>query len=656
MPPRLDFALFTACLSVATLRRNARSFREMPQHVRRGDMRPPWRTLKELIPEKGLVLMLAGLGLAITALSCEQSGGDRVVRVMNTLTFHMNRQRTGWNPMESVLTPANVSGPSFGPLWNSPALDSVTIGSTTYPPHLYASPLYVDSVLITDGPYGGQQFGTVFAATSNDYVYAINAFDVVAPRAVPTGTILWSKSLGQPTNFAIDGGVAMGILGTPIIDLDATPPTMYVAAAIDDSGGAWKVFALDIRSGAILPGWPLVVSDAALALVNQNGPAEFQSASAMSQRGGLNLSPDGSTLYVPFGGFSDTAAGWLVAVDTTTPRLASAFSGAPSIAAVANAGMWGSGGPAVDLKGYVYETTGNSPVGSMDSPGVWGESLLVWNPGMPLRLAGTYTPWNYCQMDAADTDLGGSSPAIITGLDPSATSTPDLVAFGSKQGNTYIVDRNNLPGRVDQRPPCSDDPTSDTSLIPPGPQPQFGAAGPLNVFGPYSERFTQGDYAKMRTTPAYFQSDDGTGYLFVSGATKKCESCREPVPPGLARLHIIATPGRPAYLSLDAADNFLSLFSPGPPVISSSGSDNAIVWLLDANVYRSASLVGSSVPHPVLYAVDATTMQLLWKSSPSQLNVGGKYNHVTVARGVVFVGTDRIQAFGLSPRSPLVEF
>lgn len=613
-------------------------------------MKPPWRAQIGRIPEKGLVLTLAALSSAITAVSCAQSGGNEGPAVMNTLTFHLDRQRTGWNRMESVLTPANVSGPSFGPLWDSPVLDSVTIGSTTYSPHLYASPLYVDRVLIAGGLYGGQEFRAVFAATSNDYVYAINAFDVAGPRAVPAGTILWSKSLGQPTNFGLDGGVAIGILSTPIIDLEATPPTMYVVADVtDNSGQVWKVFALDIGSGAILRGWPLVINDASLALVNENGPAKFQSTSAMSQRGALNLSPDGSTLYVPFGGFTDGAAGWLVAVDTSTPSLASAFSGAPSMAAFANAGMWGSGGPAVDLKGYVYETTGNSPVGSMASPGVWGESLLVWNPGIPLRLAGTYTPWNYCQMDAADTDLGGSSPTIIPELDLSATSTPTLVAFGSKQGNTYIVDRNNLPGRVDQRPPCSTDPSSDTSLIPPGPRPQFGVAGPLNVFGPYSESFTQGDYAKMRTTPAYFQSSDDTNYLFVAGATKKCESCREPVPPGLARLHIVATPSQPAYLSLDAADNFLSLFSPGPPVISSSASDNAIAWLLDANVYRSASLVGSSVPHPVLYAIDATTMRLLWSSTPGQLNLGGKYNHVTIARGVVFVGTDRIQAFGLTP-------
>jgi len=120
------------------------------------------------------------------------------------------------------------------------------------------------------------------------------------------------------------------------------------------------------------------------------------------------------------------------------------------------------------------------------------------------------------------------------------------------------------------------------------------------------------------------------------------------VSPGLTRLRIVTSPGQPAYLSIDASDSVLSLFSPGPPVITSTGSDNGIVWVLDANVYRSASLVGSNVPHPVLYALDANTMQLLWSSTSDQLNVGGKYNHPVIAHGVVLVGTDRIQAFGIN--------
>lgn len=145
------------------------------------------------------------------------------------------------------------------------------------------------------------------------------------------------------------------------------------------------------------------------------------------------------------------------------------------------------------------------------------------------------------------------------------------------------------------------------------------------------------------------ESGEGTSYIFVSGATKQSECSRVPVPPGLARLRIVTSPGQPAYLSIDASDSVLNLFSPGPPVITSAGSDNAIAWVLDANVYRSASLVGSSVPHPVLYAIDANTMQLLWNSTSGQLNVGGKYNHAVIAHGVVSVGTDRIQAFGINP-------
>src|SRR5438270_7816570 len=85
----------------------------------------------------------------------------------DTLTFHGDRQRTGWRASESILTPASVSGGHFGPLWNSPQFDSVTIGSITYAPHLYASPLYVDSIKLNAGPFAGSAFSVVFAATSN---------------------------------------------------------------------------------------------------------------------------------------------------------------------------------------------------------------------------------------------------------------------------------------------------------------------------------------------------------------------------------------------------------------------------------------------------------------------------------------------------------
>jgi hypothetical protein len=566
-----------------------------------------------------------------------------------TPTFHYDRERTGWNANERALVPGAVRRPAFGPLWNSPPLDTVSIDGAMYPPHLYATPLYLDNVPIAAGSYNGRQFSVVFAATTNDFVYAINAFDVPGLPAVPAGAILWSTRVGVPTSFGLDGGVAVGILGTPVIDPNATPPALYVAA--DVAAGAshdWKVFALDVRSGDILPGWPLTITDGSLAPINENGPARFQPTSSMSQRGALNLSPDGDILYVPFGAYNDGGVGWLVAIDTRIPSLASAFSAAPSTAPVANGGMWGSGGPAVDRTGNVYVTTGNSPSGSESSRGVWGESLLVWPRSLPLHLTGTYTPWNYCQMDLADTDLAGSTPVVIPDLDPSTTSTPRLVAFGSKQGNVYLIDRDRISGQIDRRPPCAMDPRTDRSLFGRAARPYYGdAPGPLNVFGPYSETCTNVNYARMRTTPAYFRGADGRPYLIVAGATKQAACSQDPVPPGLARLAIVATPNQPAYLAVDAVDSVLRLYSPGPPIITSNGSDGPIAWVLDAGVHRNAPLAGGGVPHPVLSAVDATTMELLWQSRPEELNVGGKYNHAIVAHGIVLVGTDRIQAFGL---------
>src|SRR5260221_4865607 len=87
----------------------------------------------------------------------------------------------------------------------------------------------------------------------------------------------------------------------------------------------------------------------------------------------------------------------------------------------------------------------------------------------------------------------------------------------------------------------------------------------------------------------------------------------------------------------------------GSTVVSSNGYREAFVWVLDENARRSAPLAGNNAPRPVLYAFDAMTLRLLWKSRPGALHTSGKYNEPAFARGSVFVGTDRIQAFGMKP-------
>ena len=91
----------------------------------------------------------------------------------------------------------------------------------------------------------------------------------------------------------------------------------------------------------------------------------------------------------------------------------------------------------------------------------------------------------------------------------------------------------------------------------------------------------------------------------------------------------------------------MALENPGSALVTSNGPRDAVVWVLDPNASRSALLVGDGAPRPILYAFDAMTLRLLWKSAPGQLQASGKYNEPAIARGVVFVGTDRIQAFGL---------
>src|SRR5260370_41727127 len=62
---------------------------------------------------------------------------------VNWLMFHGDRERSGWNTNDTLLTPAKVGGGNFGVLWviTSP-LDGDARGN---PPHLYDATLHVDS-------------------------------------------------------------------------------------------------------------------------------------------------------------------------------------------------------------------------------------------------------------------------------------------------------------------------------------------------------------------------------------------------------------------------------------------------------------------------------------------------------------------------------
>ena len=558
-------------------------------------------------------------------------------------TFHRDPQRSGWHATETVLTPAAVSGSSFGLMWESLPFDALT----GQPARLYATPLYIDRVEISAGPYKGETFPIIFAASSNGFIYAVNAAQV---GDVAAGRILWRTRLAPPCRLqpAPLDGVATGILSTPVIDVSRK--RLYATHC--DPQQRWQAYALDITSGEVMPGWPVRLDEGTFNAVNRNpGPALVAPTRRFDfrvQRGALSLSPDGARLYVTFG---ETETGWIVAVDTAKVRVDSAFASV-AMPHRGSGGIWGAGGPAVDTSGQVFVVTGSGFNGFADQAHDWAQSVLQLSDAAPagLALRGTYTPFNYCASATMDIDLGSGGAMLLPDLDPSITATPKLMAIGGKQGNVYLLDRARLPGRLDRRPPCNNDAASDLSLLPPQDQPQFGKRGPLNVFGPYSEKDAALDQARARSVPAYFHAANDAHYLFVTGNTREAEGSSAGIAPSLARLEVVTMPGQPAHLRIDGQERSVVFGNPGSPVVTSNGPRDAIVWVLDENAPRSALLAGPDAPKPVLYAFDAMTLKLLWRSQAGQLFTSGKYNEAAFARGQVFVGTDRIQAFGTGPR------
>ena len=559
----------------------------------------------------------------------------------DVLTAHANRQRTGWFSQERKLTPAILGQGRFGKLWESPELD----GFENYPARLYASPLYVDGLTIQTKERKGKTFRVVIAATSTGYVYAINA---TQSNGVAPGAILWKTQLDDPCILNWDAS-AMGIVGTPVID--KARKHLYVASC--GAATSFRMYGLDLSTGAVLDGWPVAIDERTLdrPSINRNPrygdtpAAPWRRGRFSIQRGALNLSPDDRYLFATIG----QGRGWVVAIDTQRKALASAFSSTP-LTEDSIGGIWGSTGVSIDAGGNIYAVTGASGSEKHAPPlHNWAQSVLKFDPlsesGLTLR--GVYTPFNYCRTEAQDVDVGSSGAAILPDVGDRSASEDPLLAVGGKQGNAYLIGRSSFTAPGDERRPCSEDSDTDKSLLSPEPQPQFGKRGPINVFGPYTDNEGMLDRAKNRATPAFFRNDAGDEYLFYSGASKDPEDTEVSVAPGLVRLQLLRPAGINPYLRADGRAMDFVLQNPGPAVVSSNGGKDAIVWLFDENARRSARLTGPKAPQPVLYAIDPMTLKVIWKSAAGLLQASGKYNSPTIADGTVYVGTDRIVAFGI---------
>ena len=108
----------------------------------------------------------------------------------------------------------------------------------------------------------------------------------------------------------------MGIVGTPVID--KARKHLYVVSC--GAATSFRMYALDLSTGAVLDGWPVAIDEKTLEQpsINRNPrygdtpAAPWRPGRFSIQRGALNLSPDDRYLFATIG----QGRGWVVAIDT----------------------------------------------------------------------------------------------------------------------------------------------------------------------------------------------------------------------------------------------------------------------------------------------------------------------------------------------------
>jgi hypothetical protein len=320
-------------------------------------------------------------------------------------TYHGDLERSG------LFTVPGLTWDRARSLHVDPAFHSELSG------HVYAQPLYWQPP--------GSSPALLIATTEDNVVYALDAH---------TGRIVWKRKLGIPVARSLlpCGNIdPVGITGTPAID-PATETLFLDADVAQPSGPHHLVFALALKDGAILPGWPVDIVEA---LAGKNPPfiARFQ-----NQRGALLVI--GGTLYVPFGGnWGDCGSyhGTVVGISLSDPRKVARWS-----TRAVGGGIWAPGGIASD-GASLFVATGNT-----FNAKAWADGEAVIR--LPLNLEGPadekdfFAPDDWRSLDARDADLGGTSPVLFD-LPAGNARRSRVIALG-KDGKAYLLDASNLGG------------------------------------------------------------------------------------------------------------------------------------------------------------------------------------------------------------------
>jgi outer membrane protein assembly factor BamB len=500
---------------------------------------------------------------------------------VDVVTYKYDVMRTGQNLAESTLTPSNVAFTTFGKL-RSLAVDGI----------VDASPLYISQLTVAGAPHN-----VVFVATESDSVYAFDA---------DTGANLWKVSLlGAGETRSDDLGCAdtraVGITSTPVIDRKAgAHGTIFVVAMSTDaaSNHYQRLHALDITTGQEAASSPTEIT--ATFGATTFAPGQYKERAALLLSNG--------TIYTTWASHCDSGpyGGWIIAVSESTLEITGALNVAlgASGSGFSSQGpsIWMSGGgPAADSAGNVYVLTANgrfettlSATGFPDG-GDYGNSFVkVSSTSGALTVSDYFTMSGEIAESSGDVDLGSGGVVLLPDMADANGTVRQLAVGAGKDGNMYIVDRNNMG--------------------------KFTSVG-NTIYQELKGVMTGGIWS----TPAYFNS---TIYY------------------GPRSRPLMAFSVSNALVSSSPVSQSSTQFGdPGPsPMVSANGTSNAIVWVAEQN------------SPGVLHAYAATDLATeLYNSSQApnerdQLSVGNSDMVPVVADGKVFVATgESVAVFGLLP-------
>lgn len=500
----------------------------------------------------------------------------------DVVTYKYDVMRTGQNLTESTLTLSNVTSATFGKLRNL-MVDGL----------VDAQPLYLSQLAVA-----GATHNVVFVATEHDSVYAFDA---------DTGTILWQVSLlsgGDTTSD--DRGCSqvtpeIGITSTPVIDRNAgSHGTIFVVAMTKDTSSNYhqRLHALDITTGQEMAASPREI--AATFGTTTFAPGQYKERAALLLNNG--------TIYTTWASHCDDGpyGGWIIALSESALTITSALNVAMDATGSGfdsqGPSIWMSGGgPAADSAGNVYVLTANgrfettlSAAGFPDG-GDYGNSFVKLSASSgALAVADYFTMSAEIAESSSDIDLGSGGVMLLPDMTDANGTVRQLAVGAGKDGNMYVVDRNNMG--------------------------KFTSVG-NNVWQQLTGVLGSGVWS----TPAYFNSSIYYG------------------PQGGPLMAFSLSNG---LLSISPTSQSSTQFTyPGTfPVVSANGTANAIVW-----AYENTSPA-------VLHAYAATNLaDELYNSNQAsngrdQFGAGNKNIAPVVADGKVFVATtNSVAVFGLLP-------